>query len=56
MKDRESQGLFANRKAADLYDIICNKNYYAPKPFTDEDLNPDLIVRWRVPKEKYIKR
>jgi len=50
-KSKEDWEMFADKDTAEIYNIITNQNYYSPKPLTSDDLNPDLVIRWRVPKQ-----
>jgi len=47
---------FSDREEERIYQIITGKVRYAQRPFTVQDLAPDLIIKIKVPHSEFIPR
>jgi hypothetical protein len=47
---------FFDKEEENIYNIITGKLRYRPKPFEEEDLSPDIVIKIKVPSKQYIPR
>jgi len=50
----EEQWVIENNEEAEMYDILTGNLKYLDIPYLEEELEPDLVLTWKIPSKKYI--